>query len=95
MRVAASIKIIAVSILIAASSLVLSYVMTEPEFGRLGETSKVLRAADGSILELRLTEDGYWRESVNLTDIDPALVNMLVAYEDKRYWQHKGVDIFA
>ena len=95
MRVVLSIKILAASTVIAPTMYFLLYIMTEPDIGRLAETSKVLRAADGSILELRLTETGYWRQPVNLDDIDPGLVNMLVAYEDKRYWQHKGVDIIA
>ena len=40
---------------------------------------------------LRL-EDGYWREKATLATIDPKLLNVLIAYEDQRFWEHKGVD---
>ena len=57
--------------------------------------STVVRGADGDTVALRLTGDGYWREKIALEDVDPLLVQMLIAYEDKRFYQHHGVDIAA
>lgn len=57
--------------------------------------STVLQSAEGEILALRLTQDGYWREAVTLDEIDPGLIDMLIAYEDKRFFGHHGVDLTA
>ena len=43
----------------------------------------------------RVSQDGYWRYPVTLSSIDPKLIKFLVAYEDKRYWYHFGVDPLA
>ena len=74
---------------------IVAFFWEAPEEGRLSETSKVLRAVDGSILELRLTPTGHWREPVKINEIDPKLLEILIAYEDKRFWQHHGVDFLA
>jgi len=72
-----------------------TYIAIPPDIGRLAETSTVVRASNGEILELRLTPSGHWREHITLDEIDPLLVDMLVAYEDKRFWTHHGVDVRA
>ncbi len=61
----------------------------------LKDLSHSLLASDGTVLEMRLNSHGYWREPVRLGDIDPRLVQMLVAYEDKRFYRHGGVDLLA
>ena len=68
------------------------YVRQAPDLGRLTDLSQVIRAQDGAIINLRLTNDGYWREKATLATIDPKLLNVLIAYEDQRFWDHKGVD---
>jgi penicillin-binding protein 1C len=68
------------------------YVRQAPDPGRLTDVSQVIRAQDGTIINLRLTENGYWREKATLDTIDPKLLNVLIAYEDQRFWDHKGVD---
>ena len=87
--------------LISLLSLVLTMAMTgyvawfirqAPDLGRLTDVSQVIRAHDGTIINLRLTEDGYWREKATIETIDPKLMNVLIAYEDQRFWEHKGVD---
>ena len=75
--------------------MVFFYMRKPPELGRLSETSQVIRSENGEIINLRLTSDGYWREKARLEQIDPELVDMLIAYEDKRFWSHVGVDPFA
>ena len=68
------------------------FIRQAPDIGRLSDVSQVIRADDGTIINLRLTEDGYWREKATLATIDPKLLNVLIAYEDQRFWEHKGVD---
>ena len=71
------------------------YILQPPSSGRLNETSQVVRSETGEIINLRLTENGFWREKATLEDIDPDLVKTLIAYEDQRYWTHHGVDPLA
>ena len=71
------------------------FLMKVPELGRLSELSKVIRSENGEVINLRLTSSGHWREPANLNRIDPLLIEMLVAYEDKRFWSHHGVDPLA
>ena len=90
-----ALKIISLSGLLfcaALTSYVAWYVRQAPDLGRLIDVSQVIRADDGTIINLRLTEDGYWREKATLATIDPKLLNVLIAYEDQRFWDHKGVD---
>lgn len=61
----------------------------------LKEVSHSLLASDGTVLEMRVNSGGYWREPISLEDIDPRLIRMLVAYEDKRFFRHGGVDLLA
>jgi penicillin-binding protein 1C len=50
---------------------------------------------DGALLRTYATQDGFWRLGVSLDQVDPEFVKMLVAYEDKRFWDHAGVDLLA
>ena len=90
-----ALKLISLSGLLFCAALtgyVAWYVRQAPDLGRLTDVSQVIRAQDGTIINLRLTKDGYWRERANLETIDQKLVNVLIAYEDQRFWDHKGVD---
>ncbi len=71
------------------------YIALPPDPGRLQETSQTLLDENGELLELRLTPSGHWRENTSLEEIDPKLVQMLLAYEDNRFFDHPGVDILA
>ena len=71
------------------------FLSREPDLGRLETFSQVIRSEEGSIINLRLTPSGHWREKVSLESVDTKLVNMLVAYEDKRFMSHFGVDPIA
>ncbi len=61
----------------------------------LAEVSAEVRAEDGTLLRAFPVEDGRWRLSVDVARVDPEFVDMLVAYEDKRFWTHSGVDGYA
>ncbi len=50
---------------------------------------------DGALLRPFATKEGRWRLAVDLGDVDPAFVSMLIAYEDKRFMSHRGVDPLA
>ena len=50
---------------------------------------------DGQLLRAYATPDGRWRLAVTLDQVDPQFVKKLVAYEDKRFFDHSGVDAIA
>ncbi|WP_245426666.1 penicillin-binding protein 1C [Mesorhizobium sp. YM1C-6-2] len=50
---------------------------------------------DGQLLRAYATPDGRWRLATTLDQVDPQFVKMLVAYEDKRFYEHAGVDYIA
>jgi penicillin-binding protein 1C len=50
---------------------------------------------DGALLRAFATIDGRWRLATDLDDVDQAFVDMLIAYEDKRFWDHPGIDPLA
>lgn len=55
-------------------------------------TSVEIVARDGALLRALATPEGAWRFKVSLDDVDARFLDMLVAYEDKRFFDHSGVD---
>lgn len=49
----------------------------------------------GDLLRAYTVDDGRWRLAVDLADVDPAFLAMLIAYEDRRFHDHAGVDPVA
>ena len=62
---------------------------------RDGLHSSLILSPNATRLAGRLSADGYWREDVRLDQIDPKLIDVLLAYEDQRFWSHWGVDPLA
>jgi len=59
------------------------------------ETSVEVQARDGRLLRAYTVADGRWRLAVDEGKVDPLLTRMLVAYEDRRFHDHQGVDLRA
>ncbi len=57
-----------------------------------GETSVEVTGRNGEMLRAYTVADGRWRLATTLDQVDPAFVAMLIAYEDKRFYSHGGVD---
>jgi penicillin-binding protein 1C len=57
--------------------------------------SAEVRAADGTLLRAYTVADGRWRMEVAPGAVDEGYIRLLVAYEDKRFWSHGGVDLTA
>ena len=58
-------------------------------------TAPEVRARDGRLLRAYTVGDGTWRMAVSADAVDPRFFAMLVAYEDKRFRHHSGVDLRA
>lgn len=54
------------------------------------ETSVEVTARDGTLLRAFTVADGRWRMEPG--PVDPLFVEMLIAYEDKRFREHSGLD---
>ncbi len=61
----------------------------------LTETSVEVLDRNGQLLRVFPVEDGRWRLSVTAAEVDPIFIEMLIRYEDRRFWQHSGVDPIA
>lgn len=62
------------------------------------EASVEVTARDGRLLRAYTVADGRWRmalDGAGTEVVDPAFLAMLVAYEDRRFWHHGGVDARA
>lgn len=59
------------------------------------QQSVEVRDRNGDLLRPYLVAEGRWRLAVTLDAVDPGYVEMLVCYEDKRFWDHGGVDFLA
>jgi len=59
------------------------------------DMSDMVYDRNGALLAAFLTPDDYWRFDVTPDQIDPMYTALLIAYEDKRFYRHNGVDIKA
>ncbi len=61
----------------------------------LVDTSVQVVDRDGKLLRAYTVDDGLWRMGSGLDAVDSGYIDMLVAYEDQRFWSHAGVDPWA
>ena len=59
------------------------------------EGSTIVVDRDGRLLRPFTLPDGRWRLPATTHDVDPRYLAMLVAYEDARFTEHRGVDARA
>ena len=82
------------AVLLTISFFALSFIFP-PNLTRFEDRSQEVLAADGSVLRLFSVENGRVRQPVLLDQVDPLFIQMLVAYEDRRFYQHAGIDVLA
>ena len=56
------------------------------------EVSNEVLDRNGDLLRAYTVADGRWRLAVDLNKVDPFFITLLLAYEDKRFYHHDGVD---
>ena len=66
-----------------------------PPLERAAAASVEVVDADGLLLRAFATREGRWRLKTALADVDPRFIDMLIAYEDRRFFDHPGVDPVA
>ncbi len=81
-------------LLIGVTGLSLIYFFSLPRQLFSDPTSTVLEDRAGQLLSASIADDGQWRFPGNW-DTNPKFAKAIVAYEDKRFWHHPGVDPLA
>ena len=66
-----------------------------PPLGQASDMSPEVLDRQGRILRVFTNASGRWRMRIDNAQIDPRLTAMVVAYEDKRFWRHGGVDFLS
>src|SRR5690606_20780292 len=66
-----------------------------PDLSRFHDRSRAVLAEDGRALRVFTSSDDKWRLLARPDDVEPKLIRFLVAYEDKRFDSHVGVDPLA
>ena len=66
-----------------------------PPLGRDLEVSTLVLDRNGKLLRAYLTSEGRWRLPATREQVDPIFLEALLAYEDKRFFSHPGVDPLA
>lgn len=83
------------SVAVLAFGLVASDRAFPPPLDRAGVVSSEVLDANGNLLRAFATPEGRWRLKTDVGDVDPQFLRMLVAYEDRRFYDHHGVDPMA
>jgi penicillin-binding protein 1C len=73
----------------------LAGVLGAPDLSVARETSVVVLDRRDVLLRAFTTREGRWRLPVTAADVDLRFLAMLIAYEDRRFYEHHGVDFLA
>src|SRR3569623_604060 len=92
-RLAISLASIAAFAIAASTAWV--YSLGPAPLGKDIELSHVVLDRDGRLLRAYATKDGRWRLPATVEDVDPRFLKLLFAYEDRRFYEHHGVDPVA
>jgi penicillin-binding protein 1C len=80
----------------AVAAFALAWVQTSPiAFDRADDLSVTVVDRNDRLLRAYTARDGRWRLPADLKQVDQRYIAMLIAYEDKRFRRHHGVDPVA
>ncbi len=87
---------LAVSLTFAAMAAALVILLGPLPVREANEVSATIVDRHGKLLRAYAMPDGRWRLPVHAaSDIDPTYLKLLLAYEDRRFYSHGGVDLLA
>jgi penicillin-binding protein 1C len=72
-----------------------AYALGPAPLGKHLEYSHIVLDRNGRLLRAFATKEGRWRLPATVKDVDPRFLRLLFAYEDKRFYEHDGVDPLA
>ena len=83
------------SLLFLALSITALLFLLPPDFRKLNDISKVIRGDKGEILRVFLNSKDKFRIPVKYKNLNEDYLEMLIEYEDKRFYKHYGFDLLA
>jgi penicillin-binding protein 1C len=86
-------KILIMAVLLIAGLLLLDKLNPIPD--PLSSPSLVVTAQDGQVLRRFSNSDGILREQINQDQVSPFYLQSLLAYEDKWFYYHPGINPFS
>jgi penicillin-binding protein 1C len=89
--VATAVVVLGISIALAIADRLLG----PPPLDAATPGSVVVLDREDRLLRAFTTPEGRWRLPVTAADVHPRYLEMLLAYEDRRFYQHRGVDPVA
>lgn len=66
-----------------------------PDLSRLNDSAMVVKSTDGRLLRAFTSETGVWRYPIKIDQVSADYLDALLAYEDRYFYQHPGVNPFA
>jgi penicillin-binding protein 1C len=63
--------------------------------GVAASSSRLVLDRDGHLLRAFTTPDGRWRLDAKPNEVSATYLTLLLAFEDRRFWRHPGVDPLA
>ncbi len=79
-----------------ASLLAVNLKLFEPlPLERAAASSRLVLDREGRLLRAFTTPDGRWRLDVKPSEVSSTYLSLLLAFEDRRFWRHPGVDPLA
>jgi len=84
---------LAATVIVAATAFIITLgpLPTDP----LKEISTTVVDRNGKLLRAYAMDDGRWRLPVKAAQVDPTYLKLLLAFEDKRFYEHHGIDPLA
>ena len=83
------------TVLIAGLAALLFDTINPPPMPNDRPLSAAVTDRNGELLRVFATPEGRWRLKADLSRVDPDFLELLIAYEDKRFRSHPGVDPLA
>jgi len=91
----AAVTVAAAATSIAAAIGIAVWQMGPPPLASADQMSAIVLDRHGQLLRAFTTEEGRWRLPVEPAEVDPRYIAMLLAFEDRRFRSHFGVDPIA
>ncbi len=85
----------ALILLVMTLTLVTADRLFPPNLSRLQNLSLAVESSNGSILSVLPSSDGDYRLPATAADVDPKFLSLLLTTEDKRFYEHPGIDPIA
>ncbi|MEP3891835.1 MAG: penicillin-binding protein 1C [Hellea sp.] len=83
------------SLAVIVTSFIALNIIFPPPLAAVRHNSAVVTDHEGRWLAGFTVDDGIWRIPAKIEEIDPRFVKALIAVEDKRFYNHSGVDVPA